>query len=1113
MAFLAGEVTALLGAKVNPAGFAAFDAAISRSAASASKAEKASVAAGAAMDKTGKSAGTMGAAMRTGAVAGVAALGYGLVKSVGAAANFEQAMDRVKAVTKASGGEMKQMSDIARKLGKETGIGATAAAGALEALAKGGLTTSQIIGGGLAGALALAQAGGMEVAAAAEATANALNLFGLEGKEATHVADALAVAANDTTADVADFALALSQGGSAAKIAGLSFDETVVALESLAKIGVKGSDAGTSLKAALLQVIDPTDEAAATMKKLGVDFTDSTGKMKPLGDVAQMLKDKLSGLSKEQQVSALKTMAGTDGFRALTALMEQGGTGVDKLSDGLKQQGEAARVAKENTDNLDGAWKRFKATLQDIGVSVGTPALESLTKGLDKASEVLDGLSDNDGLKDFLTDVSDAGDALGDIAGKAKSVGEALNFSGAVGGLGDVFGGLVSGLKSALSGDLGGVWDGMVDSAFGAARAMLAPFAGLAKALPAPFKTAISSIMGLFTQLLGGVSSTFSALGGLPVVGDQFDAIGDAIDRARDDLDAFRDDLTKTPAPKVNIQGAIAALKKLDGTALEPKVMKILANGKPAESKVKALIALGIPPKTAKLLADASNLLAGVENAKGAISTLKGTTVMINAGGNAFAAVESLANKLARLRAGGRAQGRGPIGSEVALVGEGRNPREAVVDPRTGSVTITSGPSLMALSDSAYVIPEDPAYRGRAMGLLSMLATDLGLRGFKAGKPAKKRTSSRMSAGKGDFGKPVPNALVPTQLPLSSLEDRESKTRASLNDAKQKVHDLPGKIRDAEKRVKDISGRAAKTDATKAKKARDLAKAKDQVRSLRRSLKDNQHAEQTRRQAWKEAARMLAQGKKWQAKITSLETRADTEATRMANANKSGNAQAYETARKSRIGLLAELKAMVGAAANAYKGQAQLDAQKQFEEITGQLQDAQSDASSDEAYSVGDKARLSELDRDVALAALTSGLDDDRSAAVSRERFLTGLLTTAQSQNRSADVIRELAEAVGSARSNLSSLTGSGSNDNADLQAQIEQERSRREKAEAEARFNARALSVFGGPNDLGAGRGNTLIVNTLHPGSPQVASALAQAAFAGASYQAGVVSPRLSVG
>ena len=1118
MTFIAGNVEAILGAKVNPAGFLAYDRAVSKAGASAAKAEAASTAAARSMNRAGAASNSaaagvskFGGAAGTAAAVGVAALAVGLKEVVSAAAGFEQQMDRVKAVTKANKTEMRQMGDAARELGKKTGLGATTAASALEALAKGGLTTKQIIDGGLAGALALAQAGSMDVAAAAEATANALNLFGLEGKQATHVADALAVAANDTTADVSDFALALTQGGSAAKIAGLSFDETVVALEALAKIGVKGSDAGTSLKAALLQVIDPTKEASKVMKQYGIDFTDSTGKIKPLGDVADMLKEKLGGLSREQQTAALKAMAGTDGFRSLAALMEQGGEGTDKLSSGLKQTGEAARVAKENTDNLRGSWDKFKAQLQDVAIQLGTPMLDGLTGGLNEATRLIDDASKNEGLKQFVADLGDMAEAAGDAVdalidlGKASGVGQALE------GLGRVFSGLVEGFKALVAGDLGGLWDGMVKSAGGAARLVLAPFAALARALPQPFKDAISTIVGLFTTMLGAVSSTFSAMSGLPVIGGQFKGIADAIDNARDSMDDFRDSLDETKAPKINLNDSLRALQEIQGTKIEPKVMKILANDRPATEKIDALIALGIPPKTARLLANIAHLLNGVKDAKSAIATVQSKTILINAAGNALSQVQAIAAALSNISGGAtvpirprggprtRAAGRGPVGPETALVGEGRHAREAVVSPAGGWSMVTSGPTLMNLPADAYVIPEDPMQRGRSMGLLQALAGDLGLQGFKTGKKGK---SSKKPAKRY-----VPDKLEPLRLPLSEIDRRASSAEQARDDAERRYRAL-----------RDTAGEKYSDGKNKGKPTKAAREAKSKLAAARKKW-DRLKADAKQRQS--EARQAAA----FQSKIELQEKIADRAASDMALADKRNDSGGYNkasitrnSALEARKVLLEKVQGILAKLGGKYAtGEWAQTVGKEIADLTLDLEtpaaSAEAERLADTGMTDAERGRLAEIERDVALAALTSGLEDDRAAEQSRLSLLEGVLGQAGARGLSPETVKGLAEAVGSARSNLQSLTGNGSNDNADLQAQIDQQRARADREAENSRINAAALSAFTGSGDVGFGRNVTVNFPSVVPYSPEQAQRVAGIAASGFGYQRPVGSPRLSVG
>lgn len=331
----------------------------------------------------------LGGAMTRGATiaakAGAAGVAAGMIYAVKKAADFEQQLSTLGSVADASAKQLDRMRRQALKAGADTAFSALEAAQAQTELAKGGLSVAQIMSGGLDAALALAAAGEMNLADAAATTVNAMKQFGLSGDQAMKVADGLATAANVTTADVSDFALALVQGGAAAKAAGLDLTETTAALEALAEMGVKGSDAGTSLKAALTQLANPTKESAGLMEKLGLSFFDANGEIRPLTEIAKMLRERLGGLTRQQRLQAATTLAGTDGMRALLALYDAGGPKIEKFEKGLTKQGTAADVAKRRQDNLKGAIEEFGGSVETLAISVGTkaiPTIRELTEDL-----------------------------------------------------------------------------------------------------------------------------------------------------------------------------------------------------------------------------------------------------------------------------------------------------------------------------------------------------------------------------------------------------------------------------------------------------------------------------------------------------------------------------------------------------------------------------------------------------------------------------------------------------------------------------------------------------------------------------------------------------------
>lgn len=313
-----------------------------------------------------------------------------------ASADFDKTMAQVGIASGAAGSELVKLKKLAEEMGATTVYSAQDASQAMLALAKGGMTSAQIQGGALQATMTLAAAGSLELGAAAEYVTNGLNMFGLEAKDANSVAAALAGGANASTASVESMGLALSQVGPGAKLAGLSLQETVAALAAFDNAGIKGSDAGTSLKTMLLGLVPQTDAAKEAMSDLGLKFTDSNGKFDSLATIAEKLKSKLGGLSAEQQQVALKTMFGTDAFRAAAILMGEGEAGIKKYTAATSDLTSAQTLANSNMEGSAGAIERAKGAWETFIKIIGdvvAPAFASILEFLARMAEKFSNLS------------------------------------------------------------------------------------------------------------------------------------------------------------------------------------------------------------------------------------------------------------------------------------------------------------------------------------------------------------------------------------------------------------------------------------------------------------------------------------------------------------------------------------------------------------------------------------------------------------------------------------------------------------------------------------------------------------------------------------------------
>jgi TP901 family phage tail tape measure protein len=333
-------------------------------------------------------------AMATGAALLAAGTGVavGLGKSVSVAADFQQVMSGVAAVSGATSDDLARLSAAAIALGQDTtlsGIGAKDAALAMEALAKGGVSVADQLGGATRGALLLASAGGLDVARASEIAANAMNTFGLAGGDVVRIADLFAAAANSSTIEVDDVAASMAQAGQVAAQLGFSIQDTTAAIAAFGAAGLRGSDAGTSMRTALLNLVNPTDKARAVMDQYGLSFFDANGKMKDFGGIAGELRGKLSGLTDQQRLAALETIFGADAVRAAAILYDEGADGIAKWNAQVGQAGTAAATGAKRNANLRGSLEQLKSSIETAQIALGTALLPLLRQLVDQATLVV----------------------------------------------------------------------------------------------------------------------------------------------------------------------------------------------------------------------------------------------------------------------------------------------------------------------------------------------------------------------------------------------------------------------------------------------------------------------------------------------------------------------------------------------------------------------------------------------------------------------------------------------------------------------------------------------------------------------------------------------------
>ena len=427
--------------------------------------------------------------------------------AVATASKFDDAMAQVSGALGDPSADMEGLRKLALQLGADTVFSATEAGNAMVELAKGGMTEADIKGGALAASMDLAAAGQLNLADAAATTVQMMGSFGLGAGDAARIADALAGAANASSADVSDLTQAMSQCSAQASLAGWSLEETAAALALFADNGIKGSDAGTSLKTMLQRLAAPTDEAATAMQTYGIEARDSEGHMKGVADIAAELQGKLGTLSEAERDMALQTIFGSDASRAAAIMMKTGADGLAKYTDATNDATAAETMAAAQKGDLSWALENMQGSLESAGIAFGTalaPAVEVVAGVVGDAAEAFSSLSP--GVQTAIAVVAGLAAALGPllivvgaVAGAIPAIQAGMTaMAGAMAAPAAPIVALLAGL-AAVTATVMYLWD--TNEGFRAA--VLDAWAGIQSA----FQSACAAIVPLVQQAFQGIAS------------------------------------------------------------------------------------------------------------------------------------------------------------------------------------------------------------------------------------------------------------------------------------------------------------------------------------------------------------------------------------------------------------------------------------------------------------------------------------------------------------------------------------------------------------------------------------------------------------------------------
>lgn len=338
------------------------------------------------------------------------------VAVAGVAAKFESAMSDVAAISGASGDELQALTDKAQEMGATTKFSASESAAALKYMAMAGWDTEAMLNG-INGVMQLAAASGEDLASTSDIVTDAMTAFGLSADQSTRFANVLAQTANRSNTSVALMGETFKYVAPVAGALGYSIEDASVAIGLMANSGIKGSQAGTSLKNVLTNLAKPTDQVQAYMDKLNISLTDSAGNVKPLNQLLNEMRDGFNGLTEAEKAEYAAGIAGKEGMSGLLAIVNSSQTDFDNLTEAINNSsGAAQNVADVMMDNLGGQLTILKSTLEGIAISFGNallPAVKKVVESLQGFLTWLNGLTD--GQKQLVVTIATVVAAIGPV--------------------------------------------------------------------------------------------------------------------------------------------------------------------------------------------------------------------------------------------------------------------------------------------------------------------------------------------------------------------------------------------------------------------------------------------------------------------------------------------------------------------------------------------------------------------------------------------------------------------------------------------------------------------------------------------------------------------------
>lgn len=343
-------------------------------------------------------------------------MGYSLLKqNLSEAVEYSNIMESAHSILRVADTDLgtferrfDNMARYVRQIGVETKFTAIEVAGAVKYLAMAGMGI-ETINNSIRPITDLALIGDNDISQIADLSTNIMAGYNIKSDSMSKVADILASTVSRSNVNIIEMAESYKMAAGYMKLSGVDFTETAAAIGILGNMGIKGTMAGTALRAMSTRFAKPPKEAQKTLDRLGVKFTykeniygEEVEKLRSLADIFEELKKKQASL--EDMVTIFGKIGGNAGMMFLTNY-EQLRT---LASQNKASQGIASDLARVKQETTKGLWYQMTSMFSE-GFMKGYEILEPQIKG------VLKDFIEKFNTKEFSQGLTSIGNVLLDL--------------------------------------------------------------------------------------------------------------------------------------------------------------------------------------------------------------------------------------------------------------------------------------------------------------------------------------------------------------------------------------------------------------------------------------------------------------------------------------------------------------------------------------------------------------------------------------------------------------------------------------------------------------------------------------------------------------------------